>query len=85
VSSLSQLGDRDFPSQLGGGGKFFLSQRSEASLTQKQDLDGDLYDIFWDERIMSPMLFLPAETLHHRLTLAAWSQRRTSASTLSTS
>ena len=25
------------------------------------DLDGDLYDVFWDPRILPPRLFLPAE------------------------
>jgi hypothetical protein len=41
---FSQHGERDLPSQLGGG-----------------DLDGDLYDVFWDERIMPRRLFTPAE------------------------
>jgi len=30
-------------------------------LTITQDLDGDLYDVFWDPRIMPPKLFMPAE------------------------
>ncbi|KIW00874.1 uncharacterized protein PV09_07630 [Verruconis gallopava] len=41
---FSQHGDRDLPSQLGGG-----------------DLDGDLYDVFWDPRILPRTVARPAE------------------------
>lgn len=41
---FSQYGERDLPSQLGGG-----------------DLDGDLYDIFWDPLLMPPGRCTPAD------------------------
>jgi hypothetical protein len=57
---FSQYGERDLPSQLGGGGKFMPRLTVDSHLTVT-DLDGDMYDIFWEPLLMPSGYCEPAD------------------------